>query len=402
MVAAYTLCLHTADFPYGCGEQFIETEIKYLAQAFQRVVVIPASARGTQRPVPENVEILQPSYDGYSTFRGMKKSGKWLLNFLPDIFKHPDRKFMLSLVLRAGFQACRLLLFLQQNGLIDNTLHYTYWFDSQSTLLSILKAKGIIKGYISRAHGFDLYAERRKDGFIPFRLFQLKHVTRLYIISQNGLNYMKSHYPEYSGKYRLSYLGIDNNRPLQYIPLQKTARLIVSCSRMVDIKRIDKIIETLALIKDIPIKWVHFGDGPLFSELTELLKILPVNIEVKFKGHVDNMAIYDFYKDNHVDCFVNLSSSEGLPVTVMEAISFGIPAVATNVGGTSEIVTDSTGILLKNEFETEDVKNAVMDILLNKSSNIEFRKGVYEFWKQYFNAEKNYSEFTAEINEIIN
>lgn len=59
--------------------------------------------------------------------------------------------------------------------------------------------------------------------------------------------------------------------------------------------------------------------------------------------------------------FINVSSSEGLPVSIMEACSFGIPIIATNVGGTAEIVQAGVnGILLKEQFETEVLKQAIL------------------------------------------
>ena len=50
--------------------------------------------------------------------------------------------------------------------------------------------------------------------------------------------------------------------------------------------------------------------------------------------------------------FINLSSSEGIPVSIMEAQSFGIPVIATNVGGSGEIVVSETGVLV-DENRTE-------------------------------------------------
>lgn len=48
-----------------------------------------------------------------------------------------------------------------------------------------------------------------------------------------------------------------------------------------------------------------------------------------------NQLVYDFYRNNDVDVFVNLSESEGIPVSIIETISFGVPVVATDVGGNS-------------------------------------------------------------------
>ncbi|MFR4320263.1 MAG: glycosyltransferase [Blautia massiliensis (ex Durand et al. 2017)] len=44
---------------------------------------------------------------------------------------------------------------------------------------------------------------------------------------------------------------------------------------------------------------------------------------------------------------MNVSSSEGIPVSIMEATSFGIPGIATDAGGTKEIIRDKeNGVLL--------------------------------------------------------
>ncbi len=54
---------------------------------------------------------------------------------------------------------------------------------------------------------------------------------------------------------------------------------------------------------------------------------------IVLRGGISNAEVFQFYRDNKVDLFVNASTSEGLPVSIMEAISFGIPSIATNVGG---------------------------------------------------------------------
>lgn len=91
--------------------------------------------------------------------------------------------------------------------------------------------------------------------------------------------------------------------------------------------------------------------------------------------------------------FLNVSSSEGVPVSIMEAISFNIPVVATNVGGTSEIVTDETGILLSSDPTAEEILNALYSI---ESINVQPR----EFWKQKYNADTNYKEFVKVLNSL--
>ncbi|RCW27030.1 glycosyltransferase [Marinilabilia salmonicolor] len=396
-----TLCLHTAQFPYGLSEQFIETEITYLAQAFERVVIIPGAAEGTPRPLPDNVEVCVTDYSCYTTAKGLQQVGSWMRYCLSDVHRSTNKKITLSTLLRAGYQAEVLFYLLKNKNLIDNTLHYTYWFNEQSTLLSILKSKKRINGFISRAHGFDLYEDRNKEGFIPFRKFQLKNVSKLFLISKDGLEYIKSKYPKYQHKYQLSYLGIENNHPLNLSIPDSKEYLLVSCSRVVDIKRVYLIVEALSKITDFQIRWVHFGDGPLINEVKELAKeILPDNIKTEFKGMIPNQAVLQYFQNNFVDCFINTSSSEGLSVSIMEATGYGIPVLATNVGGTNEIVNNSTGILLSEHPEPIEIAQNLQEVFMSFSRNAGFRQKVYNYWNNHFNAEINYQRFTNTLKNL--
>lgn len=393
-MAKQTLCLHTSSFPSGLGEQFIETEIKYLANAFERVVIIPNNIVGEMRPLPTNVEVLYPDFSGYSTIKGVKSIGWWFLSCIKDIFKSTDKSLTISTLLRAGFQTNRLLELFKAHNLLNNALHYTYWFDDQSTLLAILKSKKKIKGFISRAHRFDLYEERNKLGYIPFRKFQLQNVSKLFLISKNGLEYIEERYPKFKRKYELSYLGIENDYPFEFDENKIKSYLLVSCSRVVDIKRVDLLLKALALIKELPIHWVHFGDGPLFEAVKkEAEKTLKGNITFDFKGMVPNPDVVKYYQTHFVDCFINVSTSEGLPVSIMEAIGYGIPIIATDVGGTSEIVNPITGYLLSKNISPKEISDSIKKTFTTISKNREARQNIHKFWQNHFNAKKNYEDF---------
>ncbi|SFE96068.1 glycosyltransferase [Thermophagus xiamenensis] len=396
-----TLCLYTSGFPYGSGEQFIETEIKYLVKEFDRVVIIPANISGPRRELPDGVEILQPEYSGFTKLKGLLSIGWWVLYCLKDVWRHPNKILIISAILHRGYEAKIMDAFLKKHHLKHNTLHYTYWFTDQSTILAILKSRGKIEHFVSRAHGYDLYFERRKEGFIPFRKFQLKQVSRLFLISKNGVDYMKKKYPRFASKYRLSYMGTENSEsPLLSPPPENNTYIVVSCSMVIKLKRIDLIVRALAEIKDIKIRWVHFGDGILSEDVKDLAqRLLPKNIKAEFKGLVPNDTVLKFFRDNYIDCFINVSSSEGLPVSIMEATSFGIPVLATDVGGTKEIVNSETGILMPASPDPHSVANNLRLILETKARNPEARLKTYNFWNSHFNAKNNYIAFCKSLKE---
>ena len=126
------------------------------------------------------------------------------------------------------------------------------------------------------------------------------------------------------------------------------------------------------------------------------------NISFEFMGNRENSEILDFYSTNHIDLFINLSSSEGIPVSIMEALSSAIPVLATNVGGVKEIVNIKNGYLIDKDLECQKISSTIEEHLnLNSKKNSLMRKNAYAFWWENYNATKNYKQFINYINTNI-
>jgi glycosyltransferase involved in cell wall biosynthesis len=86
----------------------------------------------------------------------------------------------------------------------------------------------------------------------------------------------------------------------------------------------------------------------------------------------------------------------------MEACSFGIPVVATDVGGTKEIVKNGeNGFLIPKDFSPEKL----LDVLRNLARMEEAQYGklcanARRIWMEKFDAEKNYRKFYGELSEL--
>ena len=79
---------------------------------------------------------------------------------------------------------------------------------------------------------------------------------------------------------------------------------------------------------------------------------------------------------------------------MMEAISYGIPVLATNVGVVSEIVTPRTGKLINKNYTQTEFNNELMYVLENVQK---YSKTAISFFEENYNAEKNYKLFYKEI-----
>jgi glycosyltransferase involved in cell wall biosynthesis len=124
-------------------------------------------------------------------------------------------------------------------------------------------------------------------------------------------------------------------------------------------------------------------------------------VEIVFKGFVPNKEVELYYASNPVDIFINLSTIEGLPISIMEAISYGIPIIATDVGGTKEIVCKDVGMLLPQNITTQLVLKSIEDFYLRpQNEQQKMRSSAYNYWKFNFDATHNIKKLFSLINNL--
>jgi glycosyltransferase involved in cell wall biosynthesis len=100
------------------------------------------------------------------------------------------------------------------------------------------------------------------------------------------------------------------------------------------------------------------GDGPCAADLKMLSESLGLGPHVQFLGEVrDVPALY-----SQASMFILSSVTEGLPLTVLEAMACGLPVVATRVGGTPEAVVDGTTGVLVPPGEPAALAEAILRI----------------------------------------
>jgi colanic acid/amylovoran biosynthesis glycosyltransferase len=279
---------------------------------------------------------------------------------------------------------------------------YSFWF-YDCIYLAWLKKRGAINYAVTRAHSGDLYEDHISiRGKILFRNFQLRYMDAIFPVSKMGSGYLRNKYVKAKAKIKTIFLGSAD--PLVLNPFNNQQYTIVSCASFRHHKRIHKIAEALLHV-DIPVTWHHFGSENLDTGDPKIPEYLMRKEELKSKpnirfiphGYTSNEKLFDFYKNNSVNLFVSLSEAEGIPVSMMEAISFGIPVLSTDVGGCREIVTEQTGILIPLETEVREIAHTLSEFIASTKNSIEFRRGVRKFWEKNFNEHTNYREFFGEL-----
>jgi glycosyltransferase involved in cell wall biosynthesis len=81
----------------------------------------------------------------------------------------------------------------------------------------------------------------------------------------------------------------------------------------------------------------------------------------------------------------------------MEAMSFGIPVIATDVGGTSELVSEENGLLINKNFTPSELANNITELACNPEL-IRLRNASRKKWENISMAEKLYPDL---INHLL-
>lgn len=103
---------------------------------------------------------------------------------------------------------------------------------------------------------------------------------------------------------------------------------VVSCAIANRVKRLDRIVEVVGIVAaaypSVQFKWSFTWRRNRLSDIVGIARDrfsnVP-NLRHQFPGQLSNTQVMEFYENNFVDCFLNLSESEGLPVSMMEAMS---------------------------------------------------------------------------------
>ena len=419
------LIMLTKNYPYDIGEEFIEDEILQLSKEFERVVIIPTSVTKPEkqtRALPRNVTVFPIASKTIKKSVNLKAmigfpfvgSSKYIdENDKNSINRSLKKRLYLSYFLAKAkiiTKTCKKIIDIFFDGIEcpDKVAIYSYWLHDTAFAAGELKRYMTEKlptakiSAISRAHGYDLYEYRKPRCYIPLRRWIMGNLDFIYPCSENGSSYLKEKYPEFADRIDTSYLGTQDTG---LNPERTDGKLhIVTCCYISPVKRMNLFAEALhdfsvRYKNSVKISWTHIGAGEGLAELKQYAQENLGIVDVNFLGNVKKDEIAGFYRDNHVSFIANVSESEGLPVTLMEASSFGVPAIVTDVGGVSEIVLDGeTGFLLPADFLQGDLSAAIFRFANMTEQEVgKMRKSTRENWEHNFCADKNYSEFASKI-----
>jgi len=130
-----------------------------------------------------------------------------------------------------------------------------------------------------------------------------------------------------------------------------------------------------------------------------ILLLTSPRFSVRFSGSIINSEVKGFYLRNSADIFINASESEGIPVSIMEAMAAGVPAMAPDVGGTADLVSNEHGALMSDDPSVEEIAGVIGE-LADRARLPETRKRARKRVASRFNSAVNYPEFIERLHAL--
>ncbi|MDQ5883231.1 MAG: hypothetical protein QG654_143 [Patescibacteria group bacterium] len=246
------------------------------------------------------------------------------------------------------------------------------------------------------------YIKRRV--FLVYPLFKMifKKADTIQTIS----NYLKDFALSMKGKnIKVVPNGVDiNNFTKEFLEEEKSLLkeklniknsdvVLVTTSRLVVKNGIKDVVSAMSLLPE-KYKFLIIGEGPLRQDLENLVRGLGLSARVSFLGFIPHKDIPSYFSVS--DIFIRTSLSEGLGNSFLEAMAFGLPVVATPVGGIVDFIKDGvTGVLVMPE-DKEGIKEGILRL-----ENREFLLSIKNQGKDLAVKSYDWNNISKEFDSIL-
>lgn len=258
---------------------------------------------------------------------------------------------------------------------------------------------------IYTAHGFSFAKGNSKIKNIIFKTIEKKlskYTTAL--ITMNDADYNAALKFKAKKVFKISGIGFDKNKYKDETLSKTEARklidvkdefVILTVAEFIKRKNYDTMLKTIAELKDLNIKFEVCGTGRDKELIEKQIKDLGIEDKVNLLGYrkdINNMM-------KSVDIFFLPSHQEGLTLSIIESMNFGLPVVTSNVRGNQDLVDDGISGVVCEQNDYQAFAFKIRDLIANKELLQSMSKASKEKAKQYdlSNVQKELKEIYKEM-----
>lgn len=261
----------------------------------------------------------------------------------------------------------------------------------------------LAKKYKLNHYHFEHGSSFVKDGSLPVRIFSiifdktlgkyiLKNASLVFPISNGVKTFLVENYKNISyGPILYNSYDFKENK---FIRKPKPSILkILFVGRLVKSKGIFELVETAKILigEKLPFHLTIVGDGSEMEKIRKYVKENKLEKYIDLKGKLEYEKTQSLYPKYNL--FINPSYSEGLPTTVLEALANSLVIVATDVGGTREIIP-SKYLIDKKDITSSVISDSIINIYNNWDKYQDIFYSIYSKSYQKFNWDNNVQTYT--------
>lgn len=411
------LVVLTDHYPFDTGEEFFEQEIHYLAERFERIWIVPMrvtiGAVKTRRLPRGTTAILLPLPPAATwksrlprhTLRLLAGPGRAEAGGIRRSATRAIRELHYAVDILDRYDALRRARAYREELAGRPLVAYGYWLHHAAGVAQMLRAlHGAPVAAVSRAHAYDVDEADAPQRHVPGRRRLVGGLDEIYPISRYAESFLVP-YAREGGAARIGirHLGVP---PIEGGGGRQDPLHIVSLSHLAPYKRVDRLADAVGVIAGSgrPVRWTHLGerDAARRDALRAHAAERAPGARIDLPGYVPNERARELLAGEGYTVLVNTSSGEGIPVSIMEAMAAGLPVVATDVGGTAEIVRDGVnGRLVGADATREEIASAILSIAdADPADYVALSACARRTWEEGFNAPVQYTSMAEHLRAL--
>lgn len=419
-----TLIYCTNGFPGDIYSEktFVESELQAMRRAFDRIILLPCDrtprVMGYDKSLPDGVLADWSLMDDRLTHSRLLKIF-WIFHpfVLRSLLTMAGEARTPSQWVKGLFQAINTVTIgrvvrkvVRRYGLTPaDTVFYSLWFHNSAAAMARIAAK---EGWhmATRAHTSDIYDEQMVFRSRRMRDRLLSSVDRVFSISRHGRDYLASRFPRHAAKFMHIPLGstriFSPESGERETGPRRDETVFLTVARLDPVKRLDLIMDALAEVArrnpTRTISWHVIGDGECMTDLRhKAARISLPNFSVCFEGMLGNREIQRRYAADPPDWFVMMSYSEGVPVSMAEAMSYGVPVISTDVGSVAELADNECAMLLPRDIDAEAAAASLQPVIFDSERRDIMGKAARARWEAGFDSALLSQRVTAILGSLI-
>lgn len=251
---------------------------------------------------------------------------------------------------------------------------------------------------IYTAHGFHFYKGASKINwflFYPIERWMSYFTDKLITINQEDYKRAKG-FPVRKNVELVNGIGVElikfgkkqnisREELLKEQHISDSDFLMISVGQLSERKNHKMVIEAISQLKNDKIKYIIIGEGELESKVIQMIKEKKLEKQIFLLGYKTDVNRYLSVSDT----FIFPSIQEGLPASLMEAMSCGLSCIVSNIRGNNDLIIDNKGGYLFELNDLTELKNSIRKM----NSNEEIQKKFGNYNKEII---KNFS------SEVVN